>query len=337
MQSGSALTRDDIIYLLNYCDQDELFAHADAVRREVTGDVLQVRGIIELSNYCRCDCKYCGLRASNSSLSRYRIPDDIIIDTARRAYAAGFKTIVLQSGEDPHFSGSRVADIVSAIKETGAAITLSLGEWPREDYELWYRAGADRYLLKHETANPKLFAELRPGLTLENRMKCLRDLREIGFQVGSGAMVGVPGQTVEDLADDLLFCRELEVDMAGFGPFISHPDTPLAHTPAGSIELSKRVVATARIVLRETHLPATTSLAVLDAEARIDLYHCGANVIMPDVTPAPYRYSYTIYPGKGAGDDSIPQAMATAKAVADRLGWQIAADAGHSLKPRFSN
>ncbi|GAB4153197.1 MAG: [FeFe] hydrogenase H-cluster radical SAM maturase HydE [Planctomycetota bacterium] len=331
--------RETIIEWLSTEPLDDLRARADALRREIAGDVLHVRGLIEISNHCRCSCTYCGLRPENRQLTRYRMPVDEIVATARKAYETGFKTIVLQSGEDPHFSGKRVTDLVRRIKsETGCAITLSLGEWSREEYEAWHEAGADRYLLKHETINPELYARLHPGLSQQNRLNCLRILREIGYQVGSGAMIGLPGQTLGDLADDLLFCSSLECDMAGFGPFISHPGTPLAGAPNGSTELTLRVLAAARLVLRETHLPATTSLVVLDKTMRVKALRSGANVIMPDITPAKYSLLYNIYPGKGQGDDHIEyieRAWQFANDVASEVGWVVSSEHGHSLKPGY--
>ncbi len=280
--------RQTIVDWLKLEDATELFARADEVRRTIAGDVLHVRGLIEISNFCRCDCAYCGLRASNTSLTRYRIPDEEIVEIARKAAGIGFKTIVMQSGEDPHFSGKRVTELVRAIKATGGAITLSLGEWSDEEYADWYKAGADRYLLKHETMDQELYRRLHPNLSFENRLRCQRVLQEIGYQVGSGCMVGLPGQTIESIADDIIYCRDFGFDMAGFGPFRTHPGTPLAGSPDGDNFLALKVLAAARIALRETHLPATTSLVVADTSMREKALHAGANVIMPDITPAKY-------------------------------------------------
>ena len=331
-------TRDQVIRLLSTDDAPRLFRKADTLRRKLHGDVLQVRGIIEISNFCRCNCLYCGLRAGNSALHRYRMAEDEIVRTACEARSAGFMTIVLQSGEDPHFSGSRITNLVTRIKnETGCAITLSLGEWSRREYEEWFEAGADRYLLKHETSNRGLYEKLHPGFSFENRIKCIKDLKDIGFQTGSGAMIGLPGQSVNDLADDIILCKELQIDMAGFGPFISSPDTPFAHERNGSIELSLRVVAAARLVLKEVHLPATTALGILDEQARLRLYSGGANVIMPDITPEPYRSHYSIYPGKGQGTAHIEEAMQGARDIAHTLGWTIDTGFGHSIRRGFAD
>ncbi|MDZ7816614.1 MAG: [FeFe] hydrogenase H-cluster radical SAM maturase HydE [Planctomycetota bacterium] len=334
-------TRDDIIAMLVEGDDSELFGQADRVRRELVGDELQVRAIIEISNYCRCGCTYCGLRAADTDVPRYRIPEKEIIELARVASEVGFRTIVLQSGEDEYFSGRRVTELVRAIKEeTDCAITLSLGEWPEEQFREWYEAGADRYLLKHETMNPDLYARMHPRGQQKTRLQALWALRETGYQVGSGCMVGLPGQTAGDLADDILFCRELEVDMAGFGPFISHPGTPLSGYPNGDKDLSLRVLAAARLVLGVAHLPATTSLVVLDSEYRRKALLSGANVIMPDITPAKYRNLYNIYPGKGEGDDHIDHvrhAFEFAQGVAREVGWRVATHHGHSYRDRFKN
>jgi biotin synthase len=295
---------------------------ADQVRVAHLGAVVHLRAIIEISNYCVRNCLYCGLRRDNRSLPRYRMPPEEILATARRAHQAGYQTIVLQSGEDPAYTAVDLARLIRQMKtELEVAVTLSLGDRSRDDYEHLRAAGADRYLLKHETADPALFAHLRPGTTLDERLQKLGWLRELGYQVGAGNMVGLPGQTLETLADDILLLRELGVEMAGIGPFIPHPDTPLAAAPTGSLEMTLKVLALTRLLLPDAHLPATTALAALpacaspaDRPARASqdrnpapgllsagqrrALQAGANVIMPDLTPAPYRQHYDLYPGR---------------------------------------
>ncbi len=334
LDEHGSLSRNRIVRALLGEFDDELRSAADALRRAVHGDELHVRAIIEISNVCRRDCLYCGLRASNPHLRRYRMEPEEVIDAALRIREAGFWTIVLQSGEDPFYSGARVTDLVGRIKEeTGCAITLSLGEWPEEDYAAWRAAGADRYLLKHETANPVLYDRLHPDSTLDERLAHLRALKRLGYQTGSGAMTGLPGQTAEDLADDILLCARMGIGMAGFGPFISHPDTPLRDAPGGGPRLALRVVAAARLVMPLVHLPATTSLSVLDPVEREAAYRWGANVVMPDVTPEPYRHYYEIYPGKGGGVNHAETAMKWARDFARRLGLRVADHPGHALLP----
>ncbi|MQL51006.1 [FeFe] hydrogenase H-cluster radical SAM maturase HydE [Desulfofundulus thermobenzoicus] len=316
-------------------DRPALFAAADEMRRRHVGDDVHLRGIIEFSNYCRNNCLYCGLRRENRRVKRYRMEPVEITDAARQAVNMGFKTIVLQSGEDPYYNGDVLARIVSEIKELDAAVTLSVGDRRREEYELWRRAGADRYLLKHETADPELFARLRPGTTLSQRLKRLYWLRELGYQVGSGNMVGLPGQTTEILAADLLLLKELDVEMAGIGPFIPHPETPLGKCPPGDWQLSLKVLAVARLLLPKAHLPATTALGTVHPRGREMGLKCGANVVMPDATPLQYRAHYQIYPGKAGLEADTRRILAELHKMIHSLGRRVAADYGHT--PKWEN
>lgn len=276
----------------------ELFELADKVRRENVGDEVHVRAIVEFSNVCRKNCLYCGLRRDNKKLQRYRMTPEEIVERAKLAAELGVKTIVLQSGEDPHYMPDLLADIVREIKKFGVAVTLSVGEWPREYYEKWKEAGADRYLLRHETANPELHRRLRPDTSFEERKKRYLWLKELGYEVGAGPIVGLPGQTVEDLVEDLLFVREFDFDMVGIGPFIPHPDTPLGRGKAGDFLTSLKVVALTRILLPTSNIPATTAMGTVFPGGREIALKCGANVIMPNWTPAPYRQLYQLYPGR---------------------------------------
>lgn len=297
------LDRDDLISLLGIEDDDEsalLFDLANKIRQQEVGDEIHLRGLIEFSNYCRKDCNYCGLRRHNKKLDRYRMETDEIINSVLQAARLGYHTVVLQSGEDPYYTLDRLCRLLESIKEqTDAAITLSIGERPREEYQQLYDAGADRFLLRFESSKPELYARLHPDSDYENRMQILRWFREIGYEVGSGIMIGLPGQTLSDLADDILTFKELDLDMIGVGPFIAHPQTPLANAANGTVDMTLKVIALTRIVTRDTNIPATTALATLrPADGRELALQAGANVLMPNVTPNKYRALYELYPDK---------------------------------------
>ncbi|HON59477.1 MAG TPA: [FeFe] hydrogenase H-cluster radical SAM maturase HydE [Smithella sp.] len=298
---GKALTREEIADLLRMPPAwaFELFAAADRVRKNEVGDAVFLRGIVEFSNYCTRDCLYCGLRKSNHAITRYRMSNDEILHRAEYIRKTGISTVVLQSGEDPFYSSDKVCRLIEKIrKETKLVVTLSIGERPLEDFKAFYQAGAERYLLKHETASRALYEYLRPGCLLKSRVSCLQFIKQLGFETGTGNMVGLPGQTFETLADDLLLMKSLNADMLGIGPFIPHPNTPLAGMENDGIDLTIRVLAMARLLTRNTNIPATTALATLHPQGRIFALQAGANVVMPDFTPEPYRYYYNIYPGK---------------------------------------
>jgi len=300
-QDGKDLNRKEIIQLLSLPAKysPELYSAADKVRKEQMGDEIFLRGIIEFSNYCERNCLYCGLRKGNSRLSRYRMTEDEIIATANQIKKMRVPTIVLQSGEDPFYSADVICRLIERIrKETDLVITLSIGERSYADYKSFQQSGANRYLLKHETASSDLYKYLRPGCNWENRLQCLRWLKELGFETGTGNMVGLPGQTPEILADDLLVIKLLDADMLGIGPFIAHPDTPLAGIDNEDIELTLRVLALARLITRNTNIPATTALATLHPQGRLQALQAGANVVMPDFTPDIYKNRYDIYPGR---------------------------------------
>jgi biotin synthase len=302
VRRGEGLTREDLIALLSAEDGESLAAlgeAADTLRHEAVGDAVFLRGIVEFSNFCGRNCLYCGLRRDNREIERYRMEEDGILAAARRIRDRGIGTVVLQSGEDPVFNRLALCRLVGRIRdETGLAVTLSVGERSREDYRAFREAGADRYLLKHETASPELYRRLRPDCELEDRLRCLLDLRDLGYEVGTGNMVGLPGQTPEVLADDLLLIRSLDADMLGIGPFIPHPGTPLAAAGGGTLPLTLRVLALARLLTRDTNIPATTALGTLHPEGRIRALQAGANVVMPDFTPESLRVRYDIYPGR---------------------------------------
>ncbi|MGD9641410.1 MAG: [FeFe] hydrogenase H-cluster radical SAM maturase HydE [Elusimicrobiales bacterium] len=314
-------------------DPAPYFALADKVRREEVGDGVHLRGLIEFSNHCRRRCCYCGIRAGNSRVRRYRLTAGQILDCARTAVRLDYRTIVMQSGEDSHWGPRQLAGLVAKIKqETGLAITLSVGEYTKEDYKLLRAAGADRFLLRFETSDRRLFSMLKPDSDYDNRFRCLAWLKEAGFQVGSGVMAGLPGQTLESLADDLLIFKRLELDMVGIGPFIANPDTPLAGAAGGSLDLGLRMVALTRIVTRNTHIPATTAVGSIDPQGRQKALKCGANVLMPNISPKAHRVDYSLYPGKISTSDQPEDSAACVDAMLQSLGRYRAEGYGHTLK-----
>lgn len=296
-------THQQLETLLAMEDFSEIYAQADALRRETVGDTVHIRALLEFSNHCRRLCTYCGLNAANRGLSRFRMDPRDMVATAREAWEAGYRTIVLQSGEDPWYTPELLGDVVKQIKKTGMAVTLSCGEYPEAVYHYWRDCGADRYLLKHETSDPTLYASLHPDSSLAERVACLRSLKRLGFETGGGFMIGLPGQTLSTIAGDLLLLQDIGCHMAGIGPFIPHPDTPLHGTSHGSTELTKRAVALARLLLPKANLPATTALGVLDGAQKENVFSCGANVIMRKVTPNNLKKLYQIYPASFADTD----------------------------------
>jgi biotin synthase len=328
-ETADNFTRDDIIALLRFPGDyaQDLFATANRVRKDQVGDEIFLRGIIEFSNFCERNCLYCGLRKDNKKLSRYRMTEDEIITTAQEIKKTGIPTVVLQSGEDAFYSTDIICRLIEQIREeTELIITLSIGERPLDDYKAFQQAGANRYLLKHETASPELYKYLRPGCQLDKRIQCLRSLKHLGFETGTGNMVGLPGQTLEILADDLLVMKILDADMMGIGPFISHPDTPLAGIENDDIELTLRVLAIARLLTRNTNIPVTTALATLHPQGRILALQAGANVVMPDFTPDIYKSRYDIYPGKtdtGSAEEIIEKLKTDIHSIGRDLHYSI--------------
>ncbi|MDI6907094.1 MAG: [FeFe] hydrogenase H-cluster radical SAM maturase HydE [Thermoanaerobacterales bacterium] len=331
-----ALAREEIVLLLGAEGEDAvaLFRAADAVRARHLGEAVHLRAVIEFSNHCVKNCHYCGLRRDNRRLARYRITPQEVLAAARCVRSQGYRTVVLQAGEDPAYQTTDLARLVHRLKtELDVAVTLSLGDLTREAYRELRAAGADRYLLKHETANPALFARLRPGTTLAGRLERLSWLRELGYQVGSGNIVGLPGQTLKTLADDILLLKKMDVEMAGTGPFIPHPATPLGAFPPGSLDLTLKVLAVTRLLLPLAHLPATTAVATIHPDGRRRALAAGADVVMPDLTPAAYRRYYEIYPGKnGPAGEGRDSSFAWWEEELKDLGRTVARDYGHSPK-----
>lgn len=292
------MDKKELAELLALEDFEPIYQKADEVRRKTKGDIVDIRAIIEFSNICGRRCRYCGLNKDNKNASRYKMTTEEILDTAGQAAEAGYKTIVLQSGEAPVFDIQELGEIVRGIKALGPAVTISCGELSYEELRHLRDCGADRYLLKHETADRELYSQLHPCGSLEERIACLRTISRLGYETGSGFMIGLPGQNLMTIAEDLLLLKELNCQMAGIGPFIPHPDTPLRHEKRGGTELTKRAVALARLLLPEANLPVTTALGVINKRERENAFACGANVIMKKVTPDPYRAAYEIYPAE---------------------------------------
>jgi len=306
----NCLTKDEIIELLGSLTPDgrkELYRFADQTRQAQYGKKVFMRGLIEFSNICKQDCLYCGLRRSNAGADRYRLTEDEMIACVDEGYELGYRSFVLQSGEDFRFTEEVMSRIVRRIKERypEVAITLSIGERSEEFYRALHEAGADRYLLRHETASRSLYDSLHPGMSYDNRIECLHTLKRIGYQVGAGFMVGLPGQTSEHLAEDLLFLHELQPEMIGIGPFIPHSATPLAGATGGTVEDTLVMVALARLFVPAAMLPATTAMGTLDPVGREKALKAGANVVMPILSPLAVREKYALYENKiCTGDES---------------------------------
>jgi biotin synthase len=326
-------------------DIAELWRLANLTRQRFVGEEVHLRGLVEVSNRCERNCLYCGIRADNRQLQRYLMHSDEILACARKAVEVGFGTLVLQAGEDSAIEGQWLADIIRQVKEeTDLAITLSLGERPDSDYQLWHAAGADRYLLRFETGNRELFDRIHPPLPGHScdRLAILARLRDIGYEVGSGVMVGIPGQSYESLASDIDRFRSLDLDMIGVGPYIPHPDTPLARIGnswdlapgeqvVNSVEMGYRVIALARLVCPRANIPSTTALATLDGPVGRELgLQRGANIVMPNLTPQKYRRMYEIYPAKAASTEDAEQSCAAALRQIRLLGRAIGTGRGDS-------
>ncbi len=332
------LDKKEILFLLQLKSEDDiqlLFNKADEIRKKYCGDEVHLRGIIEFSNYCEQDCLYCGLRKSNNQISRYRMNIFEILSTAKAIHAAGIQTIVLQSGEDINFRAEEISDIIHSIKtKFNIAVTLSLGERSFEDYKMWKDAGADRYLLKHETANVKLYSIYHQAQNLRDRIGHLLQLKKLGYQIGSGNLIGLPYQTLEDIAEDILLCRELDVDMASISPFIPSPHTPYKHHKSPSLTDTLKTIAAARIVLKNTHIPATAALSALHEKGREMGLKAGANVVMPNFTPPIYKSFYEIYPNKYSTKEDPIKRTLRIKAMVESLGRRISSSQGHTLKQK---
>lgn len=328
------LPKEELIALIADAtpESDEyLFGIARRAREAVYGRAVYMRGLIEFTNYCKNDCYYCGIRRSASGADRYRLSEEQILDCCASGYALGFRTFVLQGGEDGYYTDERIVSIVSAIKKAypDCAVTLSVGERERASYEAFFAAGADRYLLRHETANEEHYRLLHPPeLSPGHRKQCLWDLKEIGYQVGCGFMVGSPGQTPEHLAEDLRFIHELQPHMVGIGPFVPHHDTPFAGEAQGGLELTLRLLAIIRLMEPHVLLPATTALGTIDPRGREKGILAGANVVMPNLSPQDVRKKYLLYDNKiCTGDEAAECVKCLEKRIAS-MGCELVCDRG---------
>ncbi|MCD8024137.1 MAG: [FeFe] hydrogenase H-cluster radical SAM maturase HydE [Candidatus Gastranaerophilales bacterium] len=323
------MNKKEIIELLKNNDK-ELFSRANDARKKYTGDGIHLRGLIEFSNICKRNCLYCGLQSSNKNITRYRMSEDEIITAAKNCTC---KTIVLQSGEDDFFTTSKLCKIIEKIKENDVALTLSIGERSYSDYKEFYKAGADRYLLRIETTDKNLYKKMHPKASFENRKKCLYNLKELGYETGTGSLVGLPEQTIDSLADDILFYKKLDADMVGIGPFIPHPDTPLkGKLQTANFELALRMMSITRILLKDINIPATSAMETINPNGRIIALNAGANVIMPNATPLKYRAKYEIYPNKICTDEQPEKCDICIKSKIASIGRYVSEDKGFRTK-----
>ncbi len=330
------LTNDELREILTTDKYDEeLIASADEIRRSIYSDKVYIRGLIEFSNYCKNNCNYCGIRAQNTKTNRYRLSKEDILECCETGYKLGFRTFVLQSGEDPYFTDDILCDIVSTIRKKypDCAITLSIGEKSRESYEAYFKAGANRFLLRHEAANEELYQKLHPDdMSLKNRKQCLFDLKEIGYQVGTGFMVGAPYQTIDNIIEDIRFMKSLSPDMIGIGPFITHCDTPLSAFESGSAELTVRLVALFRHLFPYALIPATTALGTISKDGRERGLKAGANVVMPNLSPKKFRKLYSIYNDKISTGEEAAESLRLLEKKVKQAGYRVVTDIGNVKK-----
>ena len=312
-----------------------LFDVADRKRREIYGDEVYIRGLIEFTNYCRNNCYYCGIRRDNKNAVRYRLTKEEILACCSEGYKLGFRTFVLQGGEDPYYSDALICDIVSEIRGRypDCAITLSVGEKPKKSYQAYFDAGANRYLLRHETASEQHYRKLHPdSMSLKNRKLCLYDLKEIGYQIGSGFMVGSPYQTIENLIEDIRFLQDLQPDMIGIGPYIVHADTPFSQFETGSLSLTLRLIAILRLMFPYALIPATTALGTIHSQGRELGLKAGANVVMPNLSPVKVRMLYSLYENKICTGEEAAQCRSCLERRVRSVGYRIVTSIGNVIK-----
>ena len=338
LSTTHSLELSEYQYLIDNRDSEsaELLARlADTQRREIYSDKVFIRGLIEISNFCKNDCLYCGIRRSNKKCERYRLTKEDILECAKEGYSLGFRTFVLQGGEDAYYTDNVLCGIITEIKSLypDCAVTLSLGERSKLSYKRLFDAGADRYLLRHETADSEHYGLLHPSnLTLQNRIKCLYDLRETGFQVGCGFMVGSPYQTTAHIAKDLKFIEEFKPDMCGIGPFIPHSDTPFADMKAGTVELTCFLLSIIRLIYPPVLLPATTALGTIDNNGREKGILAGANVVMPNLSPLAVRKKYSLYNNKISTGSESAQCKAELEQKIICIGYHVVTERGDIKK-----
>lgn len=313
----------------------ELAKRARETAQRIYGNKVYIRGLIEFTNYCKNDCLYCGIRRSNQNVSRYRLSEEQILSCCVTGYELGFRTFVLQGGEDLYFTDERICTLVTQIKKEypDCAVTLSIGEKSRESYQAYFDAGADRYLLRHETANEIHYRKLHPAeMSLTNRKRCLHDLKEIGYQTGCGFMAGSPYQTVETLYEDLMFIKELQPEMVGIGPFIPQKDTPFGDKEAGTMEMTLRLLSIIRLLHPHALLPATTALGTIHPKGREKGILAGANVVMPNLSPVNVRDKYKLYDNKICTGDEAAECRYCMQRRMESIGYQVVTDRGDYRK-----
>lgn len=331
-------TKEELLLLINNHSPENyeyLAKKARKVRESIYGKKIFIRGLIEISSYCKNDCYYCGLRRSNSCAERYRLTKEEILACCDEGYPLGFRTFVMQGGEDAYFTDEVLTDIVSSIKKKypDCAVTLSVGERSMDSYKKLKEAGADRFLLRHETANCEHYAKLHPKeMTLQNRMNCLASLKKLGFQTGCGFMVGSPYQTLQNIVDDILFISEFKPEMIGIGPFIPHEKTPFKDEPAGSVDLTLYLLTILRLLNPNALIPATTALGTLQTDGRERGILSGANVIMPNLSPIATRKKYMLYNGKLASGEEAAEGLLKLKESMKKIGYEIVTDRGDFSK-----
>ncbi len=338
LKTDKTLSDNEFLRLLTECDDNALQYIRELAREtalEHFGNYIYIRGLIELTNYCKNDCYYCGIRRSNRKVERYRLDLEQILSCCEQGYAVGFRTFVMQGGEDTAIKDADIARYVKEIKThyPDCAITLSLGERSEEVYRSFYEAGADRYLLRHETADSEHYGLLHPAkMSLEHRLNCLHILKKIGFQTGTGIMIGTPGQTTTHLLKDIRFIEGLQPQMIGMGPFLSHCDTPFAHEPNGSLKLSLLMLSIFRLMHPKALIPSTTALATLDPQGREAGILSGANVVMPNLSPVTERKKYSLYNNKAALGAESAEGLAKLEQQLQRIGYRISYERGDFRK-----
>ena len=335
LAEASASNLKEILITPDQKLHDALLAASRATALKQFGNKIYIRGLIEFTNYCKNDCYYCGIRCGNNKANRYRLNKEQILSCCANGYELGFRTFVLQGGEDPFFSDEVLADIIIAIKKNhpDCALTLSIGERSLESYEALFTAGADRYLLRHETANPTHYSLLHPEtLSLANRLHCLKNLKEIGYQVGTGFMVGSPFQTTDNLIEDLLLINKFKPQMIGIGPFIPHHDTPFRDKNSGTLQQTLRLIAMLRLMLPKALIPATTALGTIDPCGREQGILAGANVVMPNLSPVMVRSKYSLYDNKICTGEEAAECINCLRTRLQKIGYEIVIDRGDYQK-----
>lgn len=330
------LSDKELLTLLNNLNEENknyLFEKSYMTRMKSYGNTVFLRGLIEVSNFCKKDCMYCGIRNSNKNANRYRLTEEELINCCIRGYSLGYRTFVMQGGEDAYFTDEILCRVIRTIKGKfeDCAITLSLGERSRDSYKTLYDAGADRYLLRHETATKEIYESVHPNMSFENRRQCLNDLKEIGYQTGAGFLIGLPNQTNEDFVKDLRFIKELKPEMVGIGPFIPQKDTPMGHLENGNVEIVLVMLSIVRLLLPEVLLPATTALGTLDPEGREKGFRVGANVIMPNLSPFENRKKYSLYDGKKFVQDESAEELKNIIKKIDSVGFNAVMNRGDNI------